>query len=47
MRVATALLYGETVEQREMALEADDPLTLPWIVAALNRIEDVMADLAP
>ena len=47
MRVATAMLYGETDAQRERALLSDDPVTLPWIAGALNRIEDVLADLAP
>ena len=47
MRVATAMLYGETDEQQEQALRSDDPVTLPWIAAALDRIEDVLADLAP
>ncbi len=47
MRVATALLYGETDEQRETALAADDPVRLPWIAAALARAGDVLADLAP
>jgi aspartate aminotransferase len=46
MRVATALLYGETGEQREAALASDDPVALPWIAAALTRIEEVLADLA-
>ncbi|WP_084955513.1 pyridoxal phosphate-dependent aminotransferase [Thermoactinospora rubra] len=31
VRVATSLLYGETAEQRLEALEAGDPLQLPWI----------------
>jgi aspartate aminotransferase len=47
MRVATALLYGETDEQRETALASDDPVRLPWIAAALDRASDVLADLAP
>ena len=47
VRVATAMLYGETDAQRERALLSDDPVTLPWIAAALDRIEDVLADLAP
>jgi aspartate aminotransferase len=47
MRVATAMLYGETDEQRERALLSADPVALPWIAAALDRIEDVLADLAP
>jgi aspartate aminotransferase len=41
------MLYGDTDEQRERALASDDPVTLPWIAAALNRIEDVLDDLAP
>ena len=47
MRVATAMLYGDTDQQRERALRSDDPVALPWIAAALDRIEDVLADLAP
>jgi aspartate aminotransferase len=47
MRVATALLYGETDEQRETALASDDPVRLPWIAAALARAGDVLAELAP
>jgi aspartate aminotransferase len=43
VRVATGLLYGETDEQREAALAAADPLTLPWIAASLARIEEVLA----
>ena len=47
VRVATAMLYGETDGQQEQALRSGDPVTLPWIAAALDRIEDVLADLAP
>ena len=47
MRVATGLLYGDSDAQREAALTSSDPLTLPWISAALTRIEDILADLAP
>jgi aspartate aminotransferase len=47
VRVATGLLYGDSDAQREAALTASDPLTLPWISAALTRIEDILADLAP
>jgi aspartate aminotransferase len=47
MRVATGLLYGETDEQREIALTSADPVRLPWIAAALDRATDVLADLAP
>ena len=47
MRVATGLLYGDTDAQRELALAAPGSLTLPWIAAALDRIEDILAGLAP
>jgi aspartate aminotransferase len=47
VRLATGLLYGESQEQREAALTAAEPLRLPWIAAALTRIEDILADLAP
>jgi aspartate aminotransferase len=47
MRVATGLLYGETSEQRELALASGDPVRLPWIAAALARAAEVLADLAP
>ncbi|HXF20337.1 MAG TPA: aminotransferase class I/II-fold pyridoxal phosphate-dependent enzyme, partial [Streptosporangiaceae bacterium] len=46
MRVATGLLYGETAEQQEAALESADPVALPWIAAALSRIDAILADLA-
>ena len=45
--MATGLLYGDTDEQREAALAAADPLALPWIASALDRIEDMLADLSP
>jgi aspartate aminotransferase len=45
LRVATALLYGEDDEQRHAALNAADPCALPWIAAALDRIEEILADL--
>jgi len=46
LRVATALLYGENDEQRHAALTAADPCALPWIAAALDRLEEILADLA-
>jgi aspartate/methionine/tyrosine aminotransferase len=46
-RVATALLYGDTDEQREQALASPDPVSLPWIAALLQRLEEILADLAP
>ncbi|HEY1625750.1 MAG TPA: pyridoxal phosphate-dependent aminotransferase [Streptosporangiaceae bacterium] len=45
LRVATAMLYGETDVQRESALAADDPCALPWIAATLDRIDEVLAHL--
>ena len=45
LRLATGLLYGDTQEQRTAALTAPDPLTLPWIAAALARLEDILTDL--
>jgi aspartate aminotransferase len=47
IRVATGLLYSDTGRQRETALEVRDPLSLPWIAAALGRIGDILADLGP
>jgi aspartate aminotransferase len=47
MRVATGLLCGETDEQQETALRSADPAALPWIAAALARLDDVLADLGP
>jgi aspartate aminotransferase len=47
MRVATGLLYGDTDDEREIALASADPVALPWIAARLTRIEEVLADLAP
>lgn len=47
IRMATAQLYGETDEQRERALAARDPAALPWVAAALTRLADILADLAP
>jgi aspartate aminotransferase len=47
LRVATGLLYGETGAERESALAAPDPLALPPIAAALARLGEILADLAP
>jgi aspartate aminotransferase len=46
LRLATGMLYGDDDEQREAALAASDPLQLPWIRASLDRLADVLADLA-
>jgi aspartate aminotransferase len=45
LRVATGMLYGATDEQRDAALAAADPCALPWIAAALDRLEEILADL--
>ena len=47
VRVATSLLYGDTDEQREESLASSEPVTLPWVVDALDRISDILADLGP
>jgi aspartate aminotransferase len=47
LRLATGLLYGDSDEEQEAALAADDPAGLPWIAAELARLEEILADLAP
>jgi aspartate aminotransferase len=47
LRLATGLLYGETDAEQETALAAPDPLALPWISAELDRLAEILADLAP
>ncbi len=47
VRLATGLLYGESDEQRQTALTAAEPLRLPWIAAAITRLQNILADLAP
>ena len=47
IRIATGLLYGADDEQREAALQAAEPVTLPWIAAALDRFSEILTDLAP
>jgi aspartate aminotransferase len=47
LRVATSLLYGETAGERERALAAPDPLALPQVASALDRLASILADLAP
>ena len=47
LRLATGLLYGDTDEQREAALTADAPLSLPWISGSLGRLAEILADLQP
>ncbi len=45
LRVATAMLYGDTDAERHAALDSADPCSLPWIAASLARLEEVLADL--
>jgi aspartate aminotransferase len=47
LRLATGLLYGDTDAEQETALIATDPVTLPWISGILDRIGNILADLAP
>ncbi|SDQ62011.1 pyridoxal phosphate-dependent aminotransferase [Thermostaphylospora chromogena] len=46
VRVATSLLYGETTEQRLSALNAPDPLVLPWIARALDHLAEALEHIA-
>ncbi len=46
VRMATSLLYGETTEQRLAALNAPDPLALPWIAASLGHLGEALDGLA-
>ena len=45
LRVATALLYGGTDDERHAALNSADPCSLPWIAGSLDRLEEVLAAL--
>ena len=45
LRVATALLYGDTDAERLAALNSADPCSLPWIAASLAKLEEILADL--
>ncbi|MHA4779123.1 pyridoxal phosphate-dependent aminotransferase [Streptomyces sp. MSC1_001] len=45
IRAATSHLYGDTDERRTAALEAADPLALPWIRESVDRVGEVLADL--
>jgi aspartate aminotransferase len=44
-RVATSLLYGESEDDRWAALEAEDPLAVPWIADSLGRLRVALAEL--
>ena len=45
-RMATSLLYGADEAQRWDALRADDPVALPWIAGALERLGEALRALA-
>ncbi|TQM72644.1 aspartate aminotransferase/hypothetical protein [Thermopolyspora flexuosa] len=45
VRVATSMMYGETEEQRLAALDAADPLRLPWIAEALDHLAEALAGI--
>ncbi|MEU4535569.1 pyridoxal phosphate-dependent aminotransferase [Streptosporangium sp. NPDC023825] len=45
VRVATSLLYGETARLRLAALDAPDPLALPWISASLDHLSEALTGL--
>ncbi|WP_329427313.1 pyridoxal phosphate-dependent aminotransferase [Streptosporangium sp. NBC_01495] len=45
VRVATSLLYGETARLRLAALDAPDPLELPWISASLDDLSEALTGL--
>ena len=47
LRVATGSLYGESEAEQEAALAAPDPLALPWIARHMDRLAEILADLAP
>ena len=42
-RMATSLLYGDSDERKREALASEDPVALPWIAAALDRLRDGLA----
>jgi hypothetical protein len=43
--MATSLLYGSTVDERWEALGAEDPVALPWIRGALERLGEALRAL--
>jgi len=45
LRIATSLLYGTTTDQRDAALTADAPETLPWIASAIAHLHHSLAAL--
>jgi len=47
LRMATAMIYGDTDAEREATLTASDPLAAPTVAAALERLAEILADLGP
>ncbi|MEV4564994.1 pyridoxal phosphate-dependent aminotransferase [Nonomuraea sp. NPDC049419] len=46
VRVAVSLLYGDSAEQRQAALDSPDPLRLPWIADNLDFLTTGLKELA-
>ncbi|MEV7541038.1 pyridoxal phosphate-dependent aminotransferase [Streptomyces sp. NPDC089915] len=46
-KCATSMLYGDTVGEQQLALDAADPVALPHIRLLLDRIEDGFQQLVP
>jgi aspartate aminotransferase len=44
-RVATSMLYGDTVDEQQEALDADDPVAVHRIDARLARLDQVMKEI--
>jgi aspartate aminotransferase len=45
VRLATGRLYGDTDDERWAALSSSDPLSLPWITQALERVSEVLEEV--
>lgn len=45
LRISVSQLYGDTDEQRNAALTATDPASLPWIAESVDRFDAVLRDL--
>ncbi len=45
VRVATSMMYGESTQQRLAALNARDPLALPWIAESLDHLDEALAGI--
>ncbi|GHB74903.1 aminopeptidase [Streptomyces cirratus] len=46
-KCATSMLYGETVEEQQLALDAPDPLALAHVRSLLERVEEGFMRLVP